>query len=226
MDNSDLDLFKQDILSSSLFSNPHPTVDGYADQMETEITSVLDKLAPLKTGRRSGPRRARNWLSPEAIEAKKQRRRLERRWKASNAEPDRLSYRAACSSTNKLINKSRAASNVECINEASKNPKRLWSNRQPSSHFFTRLHPVSSSHLAYLNRWQIPLLPFSVKRLSPSKSLFLSNYVAVPLLLILISHIEMNYSRTSRLSPQLKYLNCSNQCQTNRHNLTTSQLHW
>ena len=95
--------------------------------METEITSVLDKLASLKTGRRSGLRRARNWLSPEAIEAKKQRRRLERRWKASNAEPDRLSYRAACSSTNKLINKSRAASNVECINEASKNPKRLWS---------------------------------------------------------------------------------------------------
>ena len=124
--NINLDLFKQNILSSSLFSNPHPTIDGYADQMETEITSVLDKLAPLKTGRRSGPRRARNWLSPEAIEAKKQRHRLERRWKASNAEPDRLSYCAACSSTNKLINKSRAASNVECINEASKNPKRLW----------------------------------------------------------------------------------------------------
>ena len=54
-------------------------------------------------------------------------RRLERRWKASNAETDRLSYRAAGSSTNKLINKSRAASNVECINEASKNPRRLWS---------------------------------------------------------------------------------------------------
>ena len=67
--NIDLDLFNHNILSSSLFSNPHPTVDGYADQMETEITSVLDKLAPLKTGRRSGPRRARNWLSPEAIEA-------------------------------------------------------------------------------------------------------------------------------------------------------------
>ena len=95
----------------------------------------------------------------------------------------------------------------------------------PSNHFFTRLHPVNNSHLAYLNRWQIPLLPFSVKRLSPSKSPFLSNYAAVPLLLILISHTEMNYSRTSRLSPQLKYLNYSIQCQTNRHNLTTSQLH-
>ena len=46
---------------------------------------------------------------------------------ASNAEFDRLSYRAACSSTNKLIKKSCAASNVECINEAFKNSRRLWS---------------------------------------------------------------------------------------------------
>ena len=66
--NIDLDLFKQNILSSSLFSNPNPTVDGYADQMETEITSLLDAAAPLKTGHRSGPRKAKNWLSPEAIE--------------------------------------------------------------------------------------------------------------------------------------------------------------
>ena len=121
--NIDLEVFKHNLLSSSLFSNPHPTVDGYIDQMESEITYVLDKMAPLKTGRRSGPRRAKNWLSPEATDAKKRRRRLERRWKASNAESDRLVYRDACSSANKLIKKSRAASNIECINEASKNPK-------------------------------------------------------------------------------------------------------
>ena len=30
-----LDSFQQNILSSSLFSNPHPTVDGFANQMET-----------------------------------------------------------------------------------------------------------------------------------------------------------------------------------------------
>ena len=110
-------------MSSTLFSNLHSTVDGYSDQMETVITSVLDKMAPLKTGRRSGPRRVRNWLSPEAIDAKKRRRRLERRWKASNAS---LIALRAHPQTN-WITKSRAASNVECINEASKNPKRLWS---------------------------------------------------------------------------------------------------
>ena len=122
----DLELFEQSILSSSLFSSPDPTVDGYANQMETELTSILDKVAPLKTGHRTGPRKAKNWLSPEAVDAKKRRRRLERRWKASNSEPDRLAYRAACSSANKLITTSFAASNLERINEASKNPKRLW----------------------------------------------------------------------------------------------------
>ena len=92
----------------------------------TELTSILDKNAPLKTGHRTGPRKAQNWLSPEAVDAKKRRSRLERRWKASNAEPDRLAYRAACSSSNELITSSFAASNLELINEASKNPKRHW----------------------------------------------------------------------------------------------------
>ena len=122
----DLELFEQAILSSSLFSSPDPTVDGYVNQMETEQTSILDKVAPLKTGHRTGPRKAKNWLSPEAVDAKKRRRRLERRWKASNAEPDRLAYRAACSSANKLITTLFAASNLERVSEASKNPKRLW----------------------------------------------------------------------------------------------------
>ena len=122
----DLELFERNILSSSLFTSPDPTVDSYANQMETELTSILDKVAPLKTGHRTGHRKAENWLSPEAVDAKKRRRRLERRWKASNAEPDRLAYRAACSSANKLIKKSFAGSNLGRINEASKNPKRFW----------------------------------------------------------------------------------------------------
>ena len=89
--------------------------------------SILDELAPLKTGHRSGPRHSKNWLSPMAIEAKKRRRRLERRWKSSNEETDRLAYRASCRSANALITESRIAANLERINEASKNPRSLWS---------------------------------------------------------------------------------------------------
>ena len=55
----DLQSFQHNILSSSLVSDPDPTVDGYADQMESVITSALDRAAPLKTGRRSGPRKAK-----------------------------------------------------------------------------------------------------------------------------------------------------------------------
>ena len=85
--NIDLNLFKQNILSSALFSNPHPTVDGYSDQMETVITSVLDKTAPLKTGHRSGPRRVRNWLSPEAIDAKSEDGGLSVVWRLPTPNP-------------------------------------------------------------------------------------------------------------------------------------------
>ena len=42
--------------------------------METEITSLLNTVAPLKTGHRSGPRKARNWLSPNTIEAETEAR--------------------------------------------------------------------------------------------------------------------------------------------------------
>ena len=46
--------------------------------METELTSILDEFAPLKTGHRTVPRKAKTWLSPEAVDAKKHIRRLER----------------------------------------------------------------------------------------------------------------------------------------------------
>ena len=134
----DLELFEQAILSSSLLSSPDPTVDGYANQMETELTSILDKVAPLKTGHRTGHRKAKNWLSPEAVDAKKRRRRLERRWKASNAEPDRLAYRAACSSANELITTSFAASNLERVNKASKIPNVFG---RPSNPYYIHLLP-------------------------------------------------------------------------------------
>ena len=90
--NIDLDLLKQNICHRLSF--------------QTLILLLTVLQTSLKTGHRSGPRKAKNWLSPEAIEAKKRRRRFERRWKASNAESGRLIYRAAWSSANKPINKS------------------------------------------------------------------------------------------------------------------------
>ena len=147
----DLTSFQQQILASSLFTNPNPTVDGFEQQMENTIISILNDFAPLKTGHRSGPRQTKNWLSPEAVEAKKCRLRLERRWKTSNAEPDRLACRAACRTANELIMKSRAASNLERINSCSKNPKSLWTTIKSILHSSTpaeQLPPAVSKPLA------------------------------------------------------------------------------
>ena len=127
--------------------------------METELTSILDEVAPLKTGHRTGPRKAKNWLSPEAVDAKKQRRRLERRLKASNAEPDRLAYRAACSSANKLITSSFAVANLGTHKRGLKKPQTSLDNHQ--------IHTASILHSSPPN-----------EQLSPPISQSLANFLA------------------------------------------------
>ena len=112
-------------------------MDGFVNQMESNITSILDELAPLKTRHRSGPRHSKNWLSSAAVEAKKLRRRLERHWKSSNEESDRIAYRASCRSANALITESRIAANLERINEASKDQRSLLLFHQDPPPFIT-----------------------------------------------------------------------------------------
>lgn len=93
--------------SSALFSSPASTAEAFASQLEDVVTSVLDEFAPLQQRSRRPPKAITRWLSEEAIAAKRERRRLERRWKSSNLDVDRVRYRQQCRHTNKLINTSR-----------------------------------------------------------------------------------------------------------------------
>ena len=80
------------------------TVDGFADQIESVVTAALDDLAPLRRRRRRQPKRITRWLSHDAVEAKRRRRRLERRWlRTCDA------YRRACRSANATINEAHVA---------------------------------------------------------------------------------------------------------------------
>ena len=65
--------------------------------------------------------------------------------KASKSESDRKAYRSACSTANKLIIKSSAESNLECIKDASKNPKRLWSKIKSLLHSSPPVEQLSPS---------------------------------------------------------------------------------
>ena len=72
------------------------------------VTTALDEVAPLQTRSRRPPKAVTRWLSDEAVEAKRHRRKLEeRQWRASKSEADRYAYRRACRRANKLINASR-----------------------------------------------------------------------------------------------------------------------
>ena len=71
------------------------------------LTSQFDKVAPVRHSSRLPPKPISKWLSTKAVAAKRERRRLERRWLSTRDDRDRLKYRRASRSANKLINNSR-----------------------------------------------------------------------------------------------------------------------
>ena len=86
----DCSLFDANLRASSLLQQPN----GFADQMADVITGELDKAAPLKTVKRlSSGKPINRFLNHEAVVAKQERRRLERHWKKTGKECDRLAYR-------------------------------------------------------------------------------------------------------------------------------------
>ena len=186
-----------------------------------KLPSILDNAAPLKTGHRSGPRKSKNWLSPEANDAKKRRRRLERRWKASKSESDRKLYRSACSTANKLIKKSSAESNLECIKDASKNPKRLWSKIKSLLHSSPPVEQLSPSLSQPLAN---SLASFFCQKIVALKESISSKLHSGPSLLILINHMLLIYFQILLRSLLLKSLDSVSQCLINRLSSTTSQL--
>lgn len=119
--------FEKRLSSSRLFTNPADTPDEYLQQLESTVTEILDDLAPMRHGTRPGGRKGARWLEPEAIVAKKHRRRLERRWKKYGNECDRIAYRAACRRANKLIDGSRNRHRYQRIVAAGNDSRRAWS---------------------------------------------------------------------------------------------------
>jgi hypothetical protein len=104
---TDCNVFEQSLQSSPLFTAPENAIEALAEQLRTVVVSTLDRLAPLRTVKRTrSDKHINRFLSEEAIVAKQKRRRLERDWKKSSAEPDRLAYREQYRLANRLINES------------------------------------------------------------------------------------------------------------------------
>jgi len=99
--------FQDSLRRSPLFAQPAATVDDYAEQIRSVVSAQLDRVAPVRTFYRRPPKQITKWLSPEAIESKRGRRKLERIWRSSGNDNDRAVYRRACRRANWLINTAR-----------------------------------------------------------------------------------------------------------------------
>ena len=84
--------FESAIRQSSLYTNPATSVDVFSTQLRDVITSELDRLCPVKTINRRAPKKNTKWLSEPAREAKRRRRRMEKKWKRTKLETDRIDY--------------------------------------------------------------------------------------------------------------------------------------
>ena len=126
--NLDTDRFQNDIRESCVFSDPADTVDGFAEQLESTVGEILERHCPLrKRTKFASARRDSRWLNDEANEAKRERRRLERRWKATKSESDRITYRKYCRIANKKITNAREQFYKDRIKAAESDPRRRWS---------------------------------------------------------------------------------------------------
>jgi hypothetical protein len=86
-----------ELRASSLFTSPSDTVDRYVDQITEVVTLVLDKFAPLRAGIHRAPKNSSSRLSKEVVDAKRERRRIERRWHVTKKDEDRVNCRrSAC----------------------------------------------------------------------------------------------------------------------------------
>lgn len=122
----DLATFSDKLTQSPACLQPAPTAELFATQLKQDVTSILDELIPFcKSTKRLGKGDS-GWLTPEATAAKQKRRRLERRWKASSREEDRVNYRTACRTANRLIKQARREHLTQSVVQASHDPRALW----------------------------------------------------------------------------------------------------
>ena len=91
-----------------------------------DVKWCLDVMASLKTRKKQVGRACNRWLSDEAVKAKRNRRRLERKWKISHSEADQTAYREACRSANTQINSSRQSHYQTRLNDTRSQPREHW----------------------------------------------------------------------------------------------------
>ena len=90
-----MDSFCKDIMEYPLLQDQATDLDTMVDQYDRVLQQLLDQHAP-KTKRQVTVRPSAPWYTSDVVVEKRKRRRLERRWRASQLQCDRDQYVRQC----------------------------------------------------------------------------------------------------------------------------------
>ena len=121
----DTDSFKNDIRTSELYTTPASDVDAKVDQYNNVLKQVLDKHAPEKT-KRFAERDNRPWMCDRISNAKKRRRRLERRWRRTKLTVHRQAYEEERDHVKNLIETEKSQYYNSKVEECEGDQKKLF----------------------------------------------------------------------------------------------------
>jgi hypothetical protein len=119
-------LFCSKLLASSIFMCPKTTTNDFTVQLPDDVMAILDELAPAKLVNKRQGSHSDSWLSKEAVNAQCHRSSVERRYRRTMAEPDRIAYRTACRATNKIISQSRRSLITNRLKAATGDSRQRW----------------------------------------------------------------------------------------------------
>ena len=120
-----LQAFKNDILSSPLYTDPADTATDLGNQLSSILTNILDLHAPSKT-KSIVQRPSKPWINVEILEAKRVRNSLERRWRQTCCPMDRSCFRSQCRIVRRVITKAKSIFLSNLVSESASNPRSLW----------------------------------------------------------------------------------------------------
>lgn len=120
------DAFEREFIQSTIFTAPADNANDYAKQLCSVLTDILDRLVPIQTVKNNLKQHRLNWLSAEALQSRRLRRKLEKKYRRTALQADHDNYRNQCRKTNKIILQSRKEFVNRSLAEAAGNPRRKW----------------------------------------------------------------------------------------------------
>jgi hypothetical protein len=121
----DLDAFRRDIRNSDLLVNPADNATDLANQYNSELRSIMDRHAPVKS-KRLYCRPENPWMTPAILEAKRHRRYLERTWRRNPTPLNRSRLTKQTHFCNRLMSKAKSAHYSDIIRENSADQRSRW----------------------------------------------------------------------------------------------------